>query len=352
VGGGGRRRIGFFGMFGTDIRRHLGSRRGRRGFVLLEAAASCSWWSRLRVVPQLLAMMAAVEDKIKSTSLGTMPTEMVIRGGMLKGPAVLTGLCTALDKPFVPLRKSDKVLSLFLTGRPSSQRPLAKTLIIETLLTLRNNKRIDLAAEIRMPAGDDAGAMVAVADGLADDLGLDDPAEVLVAVDPVGKRRRGICNRAVLSQLPRTATVSVERTDGTVWEPVLLVDVAHKAPAMECVVANFQALFEIVQGQMSDGTSQRKQHGQEHPLPGSKAPRHHPDGSREYWVRGKWVRRYKIASSTRPALRKYRTLKRKSSDEAAAAARARPRARGRGRKAASLAIQAEAASGDGSELEL
>jgi hypothetical protein len=287
---------------------------------------------------------------------GTLPTEMVIRGGMLKGPAVLTGLCTALDKPFIPLRKSDKVLSLFLTGRPAGLRPLANTLIIEKLLELRNNKRRDLAAEIRrdlrMPAVDDAGAMVAVADGQVDDLGLDDPAEVLVAVDPVDKRRRGICNRAVLSQLPRTAAVSVERPDGTVWEPVLLVDVAHKAPAMECVVANFQALFEIVQGQMTDGTSQRKQYGKEHPLSESKAPRHHPDGSREYWVRGKWIRRYKIPSSSRPALRKYRTLKRKSSDEAAAAARARPRARGRGRKAASSVAQVEAAAGDGSELEL
>jgi hypothetical protein len=68
----------------------------------------------------------------------------------------------------------------------------------------------------------------------------------------------------------------------------------------------------------------------------TKAPRRYPDGSREYWVRNKWVRKTKLANDSMPVVRKFRTLKRRSSDEVAAAAgkSARGRGRGRGRKMA------------------
>jgi hypothetical protein len=297
-------------------------------------------------------MLAAVDDS-KSTSLGTLPTEIVLRGGLLKGPVVLAGLSVVLGKQFVALRKADKVLNEFLTGRPAHLRLLAKTSIFEKLLALRNGRCRDLLAEIRQPAGDDAGVMVAGAEGQKDDLGLDDPGDVLVAENHVAQRARSVSHRVLKSQLHRTAVVSQEQPDGTLWKPVLLVDVAHKAPAMECVAANFQALFDIVQADLADGTSHRKRYGSDCPLPAAKAPRHYGDGSSEYWVRGRWVRRYKLASDTRPVIhRKYRTLKRKPSDEAAAADSKKARGRGRGRKTASVVANVEAAAGGDAELDL
>jgi hypothetical protein len=291
-------------------------------------------------------------DDSKLTSLGTLPTEIVIRGGLLKGPVVLAGLSVVLGQQFVTLRKADKVLNEFLTGRPAHLRRLAKTSIFEKLLALRNDRCRDLLAEIRQPAGDDAGVMVAGAEDQKDDLGLDDPGDMLVAANPVAQRR-SVSHRVIQSQLPRTAVVSQERPDGTLWKPVLLVDVAHKAPAMECIAANFRALFDIVQADLADGTTHRKRYGSGCPLPVAKAPRHYGDGSSEYWVRGRWARRYKLASDTRPVIhRKYKTLVRKPSDEALAADSKKARGRGRGRKTASVAANVEAAAGGDAELDL
>jgi hypothetical protein len=302
-----------------------------RGFAPCEA--SCP--SR-----RVLAMLALMEGQRPSASLGTLPTELVLRGGLLKGPVVLTGLQIVMEKQFVVLRKTDKILNGFLTGLPASGRPLAHTLIMEKLQQLRNSKGKDLLAELQNPAGEEAGAIVPVVIGEVDDLGLDIPVDVVVSVHPVGKRLRGTSIRAARSQLPMTAVVSVERPHGSMWQPVLLLDVAHKAPAMECTAANFQALFELVQADLAEGTCHRKPYGSDCPLPVAKAPRRYPDGSREYWVRNKWVRKTKLANDSMPVVRKFRTLKRRSSDEVAAAAGKSARGRGRGRERKMAVVKA------------
>jgi hypothetical protein len=285
--------------------------------------------------------------------LGTLPTEIVIRGGHLKKPEMLKGLLIINERRFVPLIKANKVLSGFLAGVTPGKRPLARTLIIEKLAELRNTKYKELVAELRMPAGEDAAAIAPIANGPVDDLDLDSPGVAFVALVPVDRQARAPADRRSRSlgrQLPQIVVVSVERPDGTTWSPAVLVDRNPKAPAMECTAENLQALFDFVQADFEDGTLHRRPYGSDRPPVLAKAPRQYPDGSREYFVRGRWVRKTKLPPIP-PANVRFKTLKRKSSDEVAVAA-AKParakssrqgaRARGRGQKAAAAVPVADA----------
>ena len=290
-------------------------------------------------------IMAAMAAKSLPVILGTLPTELVIRGGHLKEPAMLKGLLITNERRFVLLLKANKVLSGFLAGVTPGKRPLARTLIIEKLAELRNIKHKELVAELRLPAGGDAAAIVPIAAGPVDDLGLDSPGAAPVEDVRMDRASRALCLRSVQRQLPQIVVVSVERPDGTTWLPVLLLDRAPKAPAMECTADNLQALFDFVQADFDDGSSHRRPYGSDRPHGLAKAPRQYPDGSREYWVRGKWIRKTKLPT-TPPANLRFKTLKRKSSDEASGRAgasgqgskksRRGARARGRGWRAAAV----------------
>jgi hypothetical protein len=294
--------------------------------------------------------MAAMAAERLPVMLGTLPTEIVIRGGHLKQPEMLKGLLIINERRFVPLIKANKVLSGFLAGVTPGKRPLARTLIIEKLAELRNTKHKELVAELRMPAGEDAAAIAPIANGPVDDLELDSPGVAPVALVPVDRKSRAKCLRFVGRQLPQIVVVSVERPDGTTWSPAVVLDRNPKAPAMECTAENLQALFDFVQADFEDGTLHRRPYGSDRPPVVAKAPRQYPDGSREYFVRGRWVRKTKLPPIP-PANVRFKTLKRKSSDEVAVAA-AKParakssrkgaRARGRGQKGAAAVPLADA----------
>ena len=66
------------------------------------------------------------------------PSEVVLRGGYLKQPVLLTRLVTVDDKKFVYLWKGCPELSKFLTGLPVCKRPLASCLVFEKLAEKRN----------------------------------------------------------------------------------------------------------------------------------------------------------------------------------------------------------------------
>ena len=81
-----------------------------------------------------------------------------------------------------------------------------------------------------------------------------------------------MCVRSVQHQLPQTVVVSVVRPDGTTWLPVLLLDRAPKAPAMEWTTDNLQALFDCVQADFVDGTLHRRPYGSDRLPVLAKAP--------------------------------------------------------------------------------
>ena len=264
----------------------------------------------------------------------------------MKAPMVMTGLAVVDHIKFVMLRKTNKVFSCFLTNRPAFQRPLAKTLVFEKLALLRNAKYHELLMDIQRPGTEGHGEVSNQAEEEMDDLGLDEPEMAPVVSDRALQRHRDRAARLAVKQMPRMAAVSFERPGQLAWEPVLLRDSATKAPAMECSKANLQAMFDLVQMDLTDGSIHRPQHGHQREQAHTKPPRLLADGSREYWVRGKWVRKIRLASPIPPADppdgRKFKTLKRRSSDELAKPRGGRRLAKGRGvgRTAASRAFVA------------
>jgi hypothetical protein len=286
-------------------------------------------------------------------SLGVESTEIVIRGGHLKSPLVMTGLAVVDHIQFIKLRKTNKVLSSFLTDKPAFQRPLAKTLVFEKLGLLRNAKYHELLVEVQTAGTEGQGEE----EQEIDDLGLDEP-EVGGRLSNWSRHRGRY--RAAVKLIPRMAIVSFERPGQLAWEPMLLMESATKVPAMECSTANLQAMFALVQLDLSDGSVHRPQHGRQREQAQTKPPRLLADGSREYWIRGGWVRKIRLAAPIPPADppdgRKFKTLKRRSSDELAKAkpkqANRSAKARGVGRTATSRAFVADVPGHAVDDLEL
>ena len=77
-----------------------------------------------------------------------LPSELVLRGGGLDKPVVLTELKEENGKRFVHLVKNDEILASLLTGVSKSRRVLSNTLTIERVGRLRDDKFAELAAEL------------------------------------------------------------------------------------------------------------------------------------------------------------------------------------------------------------
>jgi hypothetical protein len=271
--------------------------------------------------------MAALDRK---TTLGLLPTELVVRGGMLDKPMVVTDLVLLHDRQFWRLKKSDSKLSQFLTGVTASMRQLSNTLVFERLTADRDARYTAALQGLGFDGGGDVG------EERKDDLGLEGSG----GGSPVSRKIK----TRVRSQMPATVTLAIDLPDGSVWQPVVAMDPPKVAIAMEAITENFDALFMLVRLDLEDGTSRRAQWGHERELGEGKAPRVLDDGSREYWdagtVRtGRWVRKVPIPLEDSPGQkRKFRCIIRKPSDEAASSSvepggRDRGRGRGRGRKA-------------------
>ena len=82
-------------------------------------------------------------------------TEIVIRGGQMKKPTLITGLTCRDGKKYLYLWKNSNELSLCFAGQPACKRPLAKTMIFEKLAQARQTKRAALLATL----ADDGGGV-------------------------------------------------------------------------------------------------------------------------------------------------------------------------------------------------
>lgn len=241
-------------------------------------------------------------------SLGCSPSELVLRGGLLPKPVILTNVKFIGDKPFLHLWKGHPAICKFLTGVSSCRRPLSNSSVFEALQKLKNVKFQDLVKQARdghtEPESQDAVDFV-------DQLGLDAPE---AKASPT-KSRRAVSASRLLAQLPSFASVAYDHQDG--WEPMLLMEAASKAPAIEATAENMQMLFNLVASELAVGTTKETKLGVDAPGP-RRAPRG-PAGARQYFIRNRWVTKIKSledgAAPRPPYARRFRTLKRRASDD-------------------------------------
>ncbi len=148
----------------------------------------------------------------------------MLRGGLLPKPVILTNVKFIGGKPFLHLWKGHPAICKFLSGLSSCKRPLANSSVFEALQKLRNVKLQELVKQAR-DGHTEPESKESV--DLVDQLGLDAPA---VKASPT-KSRRAVSATRLLPQLPSFASVSYEHPAG--WEPLLLMEAASKAPAIE-----------------------------------------------------------------------------------------------------------------------
>ena len=257
-----------------------------------------------------------VAQDVALVAVGALPSELVLRGGCLKEPVLLSGLRTADGAQFLVLFKGCPLLNKFLTGTPVCKRPLAKTTLIEYILAKKNSAFDAAVTEVKQGSAPIADNALAEAD-FASALCLDDPPAAAPRESsgpgPRNHRKlRGIGR--FVAQLPSTCLVQLQRGNAT-WDLRVLLDGKTKAPAIEASAGNLQRLFSWVQEDLREGGRVRARYG------AAQAPERTPRGcrdSREYLVRNRWVKKIRlpvIHKPTRPYARSFRTLVRQRSDE-------------------------------------
>ena len=277
-----------------------------------------------------------------------------MRGGSCRDAIVLTGVMMVDDRRFLPLFKSSNDLSKFLTGTAASSRPLACTTVFETLQQLRNAKTDDMAfgrssgtLAASEAVGGQALCLAAPPEDPCEALGFDAP--LVAGPDKTAPRCRKRA-KACRSQLPSIITVDFELSDGTMWNPAVMVDKANRSAAIEITTDNLTTLSKVIGMQRAScssvvGVGRRKTRA-------SRAPRSCTLG-REYFQdkRNRWVKKMPAVKVTEDgeggdkpwARRRFRTVTRQPTDDGTVAGGAssstggKPRGRRRAnRKAAGV----------------
>jgi hypothetical protein len=268
--------------------------------------------------------------------LGCLDTELVLRGGRLPEPLLLTGLRVVNGKQFVTLSKSNSVLNRFLSNSSTCKRPLAGTLVFEKLTKLRNDGYRQLLTQAASGPGDGHEGQA----DLAALLDLDASPGVIVASspgdEPADQRR---FRKRFVDQVPRTLTATMQQLGRVAWELTMLSEGGRKNPAMEASAANFVALLEWVNADLNDEAVRRPQYGSLVAAAERRSPRG-PKHAREYFVNGKWVTKISqaVPAPNSTPSRRFRTLKRWGSDHEERPKNKRERAtRQRARKTSGVA---------------
>jgi hypothetical protein len=264
---------------------------------------------------------------VGSEMVGCAPDELVLRGGQLKEAVLLMGIQDVGVVRFTTLFKNCPKLCQFLTGEAAYKRPLAKSLVFELLASERNKAMLQLVRVLQEaslplpPVGEDDPTAALRLD--SEPVRPSVAADAIVAAEAdeiVAARRRGL-----VGQLPPYVEVVVHHPGAAPWSLRVLVARRNTAASIEATAANFKTLYQCVQHDLQAGTSSRERFRQPEGM-SRKEPRG-DKGAREYWVRNRWVR--KEASSEPPKTKRahtprYRTLKRRGTDEQALAALGAP----------------------------
>lgn len=245
--------------------------------------------------------------------VGLQPTELVLRGGGLKGPAVLGGLRIEDGIAFAAISTKDHGMHEFLTGAPVYRRRLTGNRTLRELAVLRNTARADAGRQAVIQG--DAEGPPAV--DLSSQLGLDAEAPVQTELE---QRRVARSMKYGQAALPKVTTVQFEREGVESWSVKILLNGGKEAVYMEALSANFNRLYTLVQADISNKEKQQPR--------GEKPPRGQKN-KRQYWRkdRKRWVEKQKVPQGPdtshvkcdSPSKKyKYVTLTRKPSDECAA----------------------------------
>ena len=172
-------------------------------------------------------------------------TEIVLTGGHLRSPVLLSGLLIINEKRFFNVQKWIPGFCLYLTGQNPNQSPLARARIFETMRGRLRDTCAKLMQQLRdVLAGGPKGATKVKADALMRSV-CDDVA----GRDVVTRKRRSHKRPSCKGLLPKYGTV--EMNEGTPpWSPTCLLTTEGGNVAMEVTTENFKALFDIVQGQI------------------------------------------------------------------------------------------------------
>ena len=188
--------------------------------------------------------------------------EVVLRGGHLDKPILLCNLTIVEGHKFVHLWKGCPILNKFLTGKSAMHRPLANSSAIENLAAKRNEAFREILAD-----EEDGGEE---ADDPVDALGLDEEDDVMLDKNRKGqgkaaKRKKYLPIRMKMMSRPSFLPVEVQggfapSGESAPWRPLVLLEVASTAPAMEATSENFKALFDLVASELAEGLQKRERY--------------------------------------------------------------------------------------------
>ena len=193
--------------------------------------------------------------------------EVVLRGGHLDKPTLLGNLTIVEGHKFVHLWKGCPILNKFLTGKSAMHRPLANSSAIENLAAKRNEAFREILAD-----EEDGGEE---ADDPVDALGLDEEDDVKMDYQKSKKNGRSECQKSKarkylpirMKMMSRPSFLPVEVQGGFApsgesapWRPLVLLEVASTAPAMEATSENFKALFDLVASELAGGLQKRERY--------------------------------------------------------------------------------------------
>ena len=264
--------------------------------------------------------MAAVRAKVGLVT----DTEMVIRGGYLRGPVVATGLRVVDGRTYMYLVKSSLLLNNFFAVQPARKKPLAKCLMFERIAQARNDK---YKALVKGSSGAHPGAALAATGPNV----VTDPCDLLdMDLDPMGdlgidagppppggepkgerSKKAPRYHKKARTAVSPAAEISVPLSGRPDWKVWVLMEVANKAPAIEATEDNMQLLFDVIDNEVQFGGIRRPRHGSE--TAGSRPKPRGPREKREYAVGRRWVTKIPVGEA--PPTKKFKTLKRRRSGE-------------------------------------
>ena len=250
-------------------------------------------------------------------------TEMVIRGGYLRGPVVATGLRVVDGRMYIYLVKSSLLLCNFFAVQPARKKPLAKCLMFERIAQARNDKYKALVKSMCGHPGTALAATVqnVVTDpcdlldmdlGPMDDLGID-AGPPLPGGEPKGERstKAPRYRKKQRNAVSPAAEISVPLSGRPAWKVWVLMEGAKKAPAIEATVDNMQLLFDVIDNEIQFGGIRRPRFGSE--TESSRPKPRGPREKREYAAGRRWLTKIPVGEAS--PTKKFKTLKRRRSGE-------------------------------------
>ena len=180
------------------------------------------------------------DGRVECGTAALADNEVMLRGGHLEGPIVYTLAFPAGGKTFLPLWKTDPVLTRFLTPGSLNGNPLAGTTLFEKIVEVR---RVACGEALATPAPADQRDK-------ADDLGLDEPGA------PQSKRRH---RRGAHLPTPTAVEITVPDVAGGPWR-LWVAWPRHPgaAPAMEATAHNVQRLLAAVSADLAENTRRER----------------------------------------------------------------------------------------------